>query len=89
MRYRINEGRKEFAIRVGCEKGVYLFFHDYAKSLGMSASGALRRLALIGARCEAEHGNRTMPAAYDNLKTGPDRINDDIFQNIRTIGDEK
>lgn len=88
MRYRINEGRREFAIRLGCEKGVYLFIHDYAKEMGMSMSGALRRLALIGARCEAEHGNRTMPAAYNNLKTGPDRVNDDIFNSTRTLGDE-
>ena len=75
-RYRVNEGKREYAIRLGCEKGVYLFVHDYAEEMGMSMSGALRRLLLIGARCEAEHGKQTMPASYYGLSTGPKEVNE-------------
>lgn len=80
MKYSVNEGRRDFAIRMGCERGVYQFVHDYANEMGMSASGALRRLALIGARCESEHGKQTMPASYDGLATGPRELNDDPFK---------
>lgn len=66
-RYRINEGKRDQAIRLGCERGLYEFFSDYARDMGMSRSAALRRLALIGARCEAEHGNARMPVSYENL----------------------
>jgi hypothetical protein len=52
---------------MGCEQGLYDFVGDYAKSMGMSYSAGLRRLALIGARCEAEHGKATMPASYGEL----------------------
>lgn len=65
MKYKINEGPREYAIRVGCERGFYLFIHDYAEDMGMSKSAALRRLALIGARCEKEHANLTMPESLN------------------------
>lgn len=80
MKYDVNKGRRDFAIRMGCEAGVYQFVHDYAKEMGMSASGALRRLALIGARCEAEHGNQTMPASYSDLQTGPKELSRNPFE---------
>lgn len=67
MKYRINEGKRDQAIRLGCERGLYEFFTDYARDMGMSRSAALRRLALIGARCETEHGGARMPASYENL----------------------
>lgn len=66
-KYRINEGKRDQAIRLGCERGLYDFFSDYARDMGMSRSAALRRLALIGARCEKEHGHAVMPASYENL----------------------
>lgn len=70
MKYDINKGPKDHAIRMGCETGFYQFIHDYGSDLGMSASSALRRLAMIGARCEAEHGKAVMPAIYHDLHTG-------------------
>lgn len=66
--YPINKGNKDRAIRMGCETGLYQFLHDYAAEMGMSASSATRRLVLIGARCEAEHGGARMPASYHGLK---------------------
>lgn len=63
----INEGTRDKAIRVGLEEQLYYFFVDYAQEMGISRSAALRRLALIGAKCEAEHGNQPMPAAYDTI----------------------
>lgn len=77
MKYVINEGRRDHAIRMGCEAGLYQFVHDYAEEMGMSASAAARRLVLIGARCEAEHGNRPMPVSYGKLRTGPRDFDDD------------
>lgn len=71
MRYNINEGKKTFAVRLGCEPGLYAFIDDYANDMGMTRSGVVRRLLLIGARCEFEHGNRAMPSSYNNLQTGP------------------
>lgn len=68
MKYNINEGRRDWAVRVGCEKGLYLFFHDYAEEVGMSMSAAVRRLALIGAHCEKEHDKLNMPKTYDKLE---------------------
>jgi hypothetical protein len=55
---------------MGCEKGVYQFIGDYANTMGMSMSAALRRLALIGAHCESNHGRQTMPASYGELELG-------------------
>lgn len=80
MKYSVNQGRRDFAIRMGCEAGIYQFVHDYAKEMGMSASAATRRLVMIGARCEAEHGNQTMPASYSDLRTGPQEFDDDPFK---------
>lgn len=74
MKYDVNKGTRDHAIRVGCETGFYQFAHDYAKQMGMSASAAVRRLALIGARCESEHGNQTMPASLGELNLGPDDL---------------
>jgi hypothetical protein len=69
-KYAVNEGRREYAVRLGCEKGIYDFVSDYAREMGMSMSGAVRRLLLIGARCESEHGKQTMPTSYDGLHVG-------------------
>jgi hypothetical protein len=80
VKYSVNEGRRDFAIRMGCEKGVYQFVLDYSREMGISMSGAVRRLILIGARCEAEHGNQTMPSSYDELATGPKILNRDPMQ---------
>ena len=83
MKYSVNQGKRDFAIRMGCEAGVYQFVHDYATEMGMSASGALRRLALIGARCEAEHGNATMPGSYYGLRTGSKEFDTDPFEEFK------
>lgn len=80
MKYAVNEGRRDYAIRMGCEAGVYQFIHDYAQTMGMSMSAATRRLVLIGARCEAEHGKQSMPASYDGLRTGPKELDDSPFK---------
>ena len=80
MRYDVNQGNRDYAIRMGCEAGVYQFVSDYAQEMGISRSAATRRLVLIGARCESEHGNQSMPASYDGLSTGPKNINEDPFK---------
>lgn len=80
MKYDVNMGPRDQAIRMGCEAGVYQFVHDYAKAMGMSASAATRRLVLIGARCEAEHGKQTMPASFDGLRTGARELDDNPFK---------
>ena len=49
------------------------------KDMGMSMSAAVRRLVLIGARCEAEHGRSTMPASYNDLHTGSKEFNDEFY----------
>jgi hypothetical protein len=82
VKYDVNQGKRDYAIRMGCEAGVYQFVHDYAEAMGMSASAATRRLVMIGARCESEHGHQTMPASYDGLRTGPRKINDDPFKDF-------
>lgn len=79
MRYQVNSGKREFAIRLGCEAGLYDFISDYARHLGMSRSAALRRLALIGARCEKEHGTMIMPASYGGLPGVATGLDDDPF----------
>lgn len=80
MKYAVNEGPRDHPVRVGCESGVYQFFFDYSQEMGMSMSSAVRRLALIGARCEAEHGKATMPASYDKLRTGSKQLDEDPFK---------
>jgi hypothetical protein len=87
-RYPTNEGKREYAIRLGCERGIYLFIGDYAKIMGMSMSGALRRLVLIGARCEAEHGKATMPASYGELQLGSSAMNDALFGKMQKDGSD-
>lgn len=80
MRYPgVNEGRRDFAVRLGCEKAIYLFINDYASDMGISMSAAVRRLLLIGARCEAEHGGQTMPSTYEALETGGKEFNADLY----------
>lgn len=74
MKYSVNSGNRDFAIRLGCEEGVYKFITDYAADMGMSRSSALRRLALIGARCEKEHGLARMPASYSQIAYDPSEI---------------
>ena len=66
--YLPNEGKREYPIRVGLEKGVYNFVTDYAADLGMSLSAATRRLILLGARCESEHGHVRMPQSFGKLE---------------------
>lgn len=80
--YLPNEGKREYAIRVGIEKGIYNFVTDYAADLGMSLSAASRRLILLGARCESEHGHVRMPQSFDKLekqKTEIEMILEDEF----------
>lgn len=60
-------GKRDKAIRLGCEEGLYEFLNDYANDMGMSLSAALRRLALLGAHCEAQHGKVRMPTSYNNI----------------------
>jgi hypothetical protein len=67
----VNEGRRNYQVRLGCERVIFLFIRDYAQDLGITRSAALRRLMLIGARCESEHGKRLMPASYANLTSDP------------------
>lgn len=66
--YSPNQGKREYPIRVGLERGVYDFVTDYAADLGMSLSAATRRLILLGARCESEHGHVRMPQSFDKLE---------------------
>lgn len=84
MKYAINQGTRAFAVRLGCERGLYLFIHDYAQEMGMSMSAAVRRLVLIGARCESEHGNQTMPASFDGLRTGSKDFDDALEEEFKT-----
>lgn len=72
FRYAVNEGNRDKAIRVGVEIGLYRFIKDYAADMGTSMSAAVRRLILIGARCEKEHGLARMPASYDMLFYDPE-----------------
>lgn len=65
--YSTNMGKREYPIRVGLERGVYEFVVDYAADLGMSLSAATRRLVLLGARCESEHGHVRMPQSFSKL----------------------
>ena len=69
-RYDVSGEKRSEAIRVGMEPGLYQFLTDYAADMGMSRSSAMRRLMIIGARCEAEHGNARMPATYDVISKG-------------------
>lgn len=77
--YRVNKGNRDYAVRLGCEEGVYNFLSDYARDMGISMSAAVRRLVLIGARCEGEHGQARMPASYASIRYDPSQIfdNDD------------
>ncbi|QGJ90122.1 hypothetical protein HWC80_gp090 [Mycobacterium phage Indlulamithi] len=67
MRYAVNQGPRSEAVRVGMEVALKQFVVDYAADMGMSESAAARRMILIGARCEAEHGNARMPASFAQL----------------------
>lgn len=64
--YPIN-GNRTKAIRLGLEPGLYEFVCDYAEFVGMSRSSAVRRLTILGARCEADHGNARMPGSFDAI----------------------
>lgn len=65
--YNANEGKRKWFISTGVEIGIYRFIVDYAKRMGMTKSSAVRRLVLIGAFCEAEHGNASLPASYNDI----------------------
>jgi hypothetical protein len=67
MKYPVNQGNRDYAIRLGCEKGIYDFITDYAQDMGMSLSAAVRRLVLLGAYCESEHGHHRMPTSWKVL----------------------
>jgi hypothetical protein len=69
LSYPINQGKRDRAIRMGVEQGLWDFINDYSVEMGISLSTATRRLVLIGARCEAEHGKARMPASYRNLRS--------------------
>lgn len=73
MKYPVNQGNRDYAIRLGCEKGIYQFITDYANDMGMSMSAAVRRLVLIGAYCEAEHGAKSMPTSWKSLGVNKNR----------------
>ena len=64
--YPIN-GNRSKAIRLGLEPGLYEFICDYAEFVGMSRSSAVRRLTILGARCEADHGNARMPGSFEAI----------------------
>ena len=66
--YPIN-GNRTKAIRLGLEPGLYEFICDYAEFVGMSRSSAVRRLTILGARCEADHGNARMPGSFDAISS--------------------
>jgi hypothetical protein len=76
--YSVNQGNRDYAIRMGCEQGVYKFVSDYARDMGISRSAAVRRLVLIGARCEGEHGQARMPASYASIRYDPSEIHDEL-----------
>lgn len=78
MTYPVNQGNRDRAIRLGCEAGVYNFIRDYALDMGVSMSAAVRRLVLIGARCEGEHGKARMPASYRAIRYDPSEIESDL-----------
>jgi hypothetical protein len=88
MRYAVNEGPRDQAIRVGLEAGIKQFIEDYAADMGMSASGAARRLILIGSRCEAEHGNARMPASYKTLFYDPEERTKEAEENVKMLSDK-
>jgi hypothetical protein len=54
------------------------FIMDYAAALGISRSAAVRRLTILGARCEAEHAKMVMPQTYNVIDL-------DNIRNITTI----
>ncbi len=64
----INQGGRDWAIRLQCEKAIYDFITDYANDMGMSRSSTVRRLVLIGAYCEANHSAKIMPKTYEEIK---------------------
>lgn len=68
--YKINEGLRNCKVVIGCERGLYNFIVDYSEDLGLTMSGAMRRLILLGARCEAVHGLHAMPGSYVSLFKG-------------------
>lgn len=76
--YGVNQGNRDKAIRLGCEAGVYDFIRDYALDMGISMSSAVRRLVLIGARCEGEHGQARMPASYKAVRYDPSELVEEL-----------
>ena len=66
-KYAVNEGNRDHHVSAGLERGIFRFVVDYARQMGMTKSGAVRRLILIGAFCEAEHGNASLPASYSDI----------------------
>lgn len=61
MKYAINQGNRDRTLSWTCELGLELFLRDYAREMGISLSSAIRRLVLIGARCEKEH-SKSVPS---------------------------
>lgn len=65
--YDVNAGLRDNALGAMVERGIYSFVNDYATNMGMTKSAAVRRLILIGAYCEVNHGNQSLPASYDGV----------------------
>lgn len=80
-KYSINQGLRKYAVRVGLERGIYSFLADYALEMGMSLSSAGRRLIILGARCESEHGHVKMPMSIENI-TKPQKEIDYLLKDI-------
>lgn len=86
MKYSVQVGIRNKAIRLGCEEGLYDFISDYANDIGTSRSAAVRRLVLIGARCEFEHGNARMPASFNDLFFDPEEIAQEVKDTTQKEG---
>lgn len=63
----MNKSNKSEHLRLNVEPELKEFMEDYAANLGVSLSAAIRRLVLIGANCETEHGQTRMPISYDTF----------------------
>lgn len=67
-KYSVNQNIKRYFVRSSVEEGLRDFIQDYANDLGTSVSSAMRRLILLGAHCEEQHGHTKMPVSYEIFK---------------------
>lgn len=84
MKYRINNENRSETVVSSVEPDLLHFILDYAQDLGVTRSNAVRRLILIGARCEAEHGGARMPISFKSLGVDDDYFEEDFFGDIGT-----